>query len=659
MRNFIGSAESRRVHSALRVPNSALPCLVLLAWASLLTATARAQDEPEVLVHLERPKIYQGESVEYRVTIRNVKDPAPPGLEGFDDFEIEELGSQSLDSRSITIINGRKTVTTRYGRAFDYALTPKRTGKLTIPAPKAEIDGRVIRGQTLTLEVIAPEEQDVVKMRIEADRAEVYPLQPFRVALKIWVRAVPEPNDAANPLRVQRTPPDLQVPWVFDEKLPEGVRPRRAWSRWLEPLQQTDGGFRINNINSRTIFSLFDEHFATFLPAGKIVERPDASGERVEYWEFTFAREFVGEQVGTYQFGPATLKGRFAVGRDARGQLEGDDFFVIAPAVEVRVKDVPTAGRPDSYIGATGQFRVRAQLSPTEAKVGDPLTLTLEIAGEGTLDGALPPKIAQLPEVAKHFKVYEPTTESDGAARRFIYQLRPEDARAEAFPAVPISYFDVEAGKYVTLHTDPIPLKIHESQRLSAQEIAVATPQAEGEPAARAREEGIFANVTDLSALRDRSIRPRRWLIGLAALVGLYVAAVVVVGRTRRRQGDSAARRKRDARRAALRWLNAAQVEIDAGRWRAAANHLREAVVGLIADAGGLPHEGLTTADARAELQKLELPAELVARTTRLLDACDAARYGGSEESLQESARDANKLIDQLAAALRARKLVR
>ena len=101
-----------------------------------------AEDEPELLVELGRERIYEGESVQYEVTLNRVQDPQPPKLEGFEEFQVEFLGERSLDSQQITIINGRMTKDVRYGRAYRYALTPKRSGTLQIPAPVAEVAGR-------------------------------------------------------------------------------------------------------------------------------------------------------------------------------------------------------------------------------------------------------------------------------------------------------------------------------------------------------------------------------------------------------------------------------------------------------------------------------------------------------------------------------------
>lgn len=315
------------------------------------------------------------------------------------------------------------------------------------------------------------------------------------------------------------------------------------------------------------------------------------------------------------------------------------------------------AGRPDSYVGAVGQFKVYGKLSPAEAQVGDPLTFTLEIVGEGTLETITPPKLAQVPEVAEHFKVYEASSATQDKMRRFTYSLRPQDAEIKEFPPIPVSYFDVDRESYVTLHTEPIPLKIDAAQRLAEDEIAISTTAPPSDRSSlEARVEGIYANMDDSSALRDQSIRPRVWFTGVAALAGLYLMLVLGVHQARRRSLNEGQLRRRRARQVVDEHLQMAQADIAAQNWRRAADRLRQAVAGLVADAAQLSHAGLTSADVIAELHKLQLPAALVERVRHLLEACDGARYGGSADSLKKLAADAGTLVETLSHEFRERK---
>ncbi|MBN2476267.1 MAG: BatD family protein [Pirellulales bacterium] len=633
-------------------------------WLVLLLAAplAGAEPEPEVLVELSRDRVYQGESVLYRVTLNHVENPSPPELAGFDDFEVTPAGERSLDSRQVFIINGRRTETIRRGRAYDYQLTPRKAGLLQIPAPIARIGGQVLRGRQLSLEVIAPEDQDVVRLEITSDRPSVYPMQPFTVTLTIFVKELPGAASQQEPVAVQRTPPAVTIPWGNDESLPDGLEPTVGWRQWLGPLQSGRAGFSINNLQRDSVFSLFEERsLLAFRPEPKRVQRLDPSGNQVGYWQYRFERTFVGKRAGRYRFGPVSLKGTFATGLGSGGELAGEGIYAVAQAIDVDVRDVPEAGRPASYIGAVGRFRLEAELTPKQAKVGDPLTLTLTLIGQGTLEAAVAPDLANLPEIADRFRVYEATEETRNNGRRFTYSLRPEQDGIEEFPSVPVAYFDVEAERFVTLRTDPIPIRVTRAEHLSEQQI-VSTPR-NGSGASReldVRREGIYVvNVADPAAVHDQSIRPGCWLLGLGGLAGLYAVVAVIIVQARRLRGDKALLRRRNAAAKARRRMREALHGRAGGPMRHQADRMQAALVRLVADVADAPEAGLTAKDACRLLDDFGVEKDLVARADSFLQTCDAVQYGASPASGDDFGREAETLLETLINALKAKRLFR
>ncbi len=621
------------------------------------TGLPAADREPAVIADVDRRQIYQGESVRYTVILNHVQNPSPPELRGFDDFSVTPLGERSLNSVQSFTINGRTTTVERRGREYSYRLTPLRAGLLRIPAPVAMVDGKQLSGNELTINVVPPQEQDVAVLEITSDRRSVYPMQPFSVTLSILLKELPNPFSDEDPTRVEFTR-SLQIPWVNDERLPGGLEPSGDWQRWLMPLKSLQGfGFSINNIGEREIFSLFRDRprSSSFHPKPRKVYRPDQSGQEVGYWQYDFTRQFIPKRSGRYTFGPVTLKGTFATDIDEQGRIRSkEDIYAVARPIVVTVKDVPEQGRPDSYIGAVGKFRLSAELHPKKAKVGDPMTLTLTLSGEGTLDEAYPPDLARVAEIAQQFKVYEATEETQGDARQFTYGLRPLKEGIEQFPAVPVSYFDVSTDRYVTLRTDPIPIEVTKADRFSSRQIVAArrNSSAAGDNV-QVRQEGIFANITDLGAVRDESVRPVYWLAGLAGAIGLYLVVAAVVWQVRRRSGDVALRRRQAAHSRARTRLRQAMVELKSDRLRQAADHVQAALVGLVADMTDLPEAGLTPRDVEKQLRAFRVEQDLADRVNRLLETCDAARYGTSDAAMSNFDHEAQQLIKPLTRQLK------
>ena len=632
---------------------------ILLGWLILcFTTSVSFAQTAEILAELDREQIYEGESVRYTVMLNHVANPSRPTLEGFEDFDVQPAGERSVTS--ITSFNGRRSE--RRGQSYDFLLTPKRAGLLEVPSPTTEIDGRTIRGRALTLEVIAPQEQDVAILEMTADPAAVYPMQSFTIRLNVAVKALPDRWADSDPMSLLPQPPALSIPWVDDEELPAGIEAKLPWDRWLRPLICQRGGFAINNIRDRSggmLGSLFGDARATaFSPQPRRTIREDQLERKVDYWEYMLERSFVSSTVGTMHFGPVTLKGTFGTGTDTRGDLRGQRIYAVARPVEVVLKEPPVEGRPDSYLGAIGKFTAGAELSSARAKVGDPMTLTLWLRGEGTLDRAIAPRLEQLDAVSEAFKVYEATEETQGDERRFTYSVRPKQAEIKEFPAIALSYFDVAQEQYVTLNTDPIGLEISPAEHLSKREIAMARPTNPVEQAIETSAKGLFANVTDLHQLRDESVQPEDWFLGLGGIAGVFLMLAVTVQLIQRHGADPAIGRRHSAAARARGRMHDALRGFGAGDRRKATDQLGTTLIGLVADTFNIPESGLTSTDAARQLAQAELDTALIQRFSSLLDACDHVRYGASAQAIDSIRDQFPELLDELTTALKRKKLL-
>lgn len=137
--------------------------------------------------------------------------------------------------------------------------------------------------------------------------------------------------------------------------------------------------------------------------------------------------------------------------------------------LNLNVLSVPDAGRPVDFSGAVGRFSFRAEASPRDVAVGDLVTVTLTIQGEGLPDALTPPVVPAAPG----FKVYGiervPEQCSD-TAQVFRQTVVPLDGDARLIPALAFSFFDARSRRYVTQTAGPFPLTFH-AERGPAQTI--------------------------------------------------------------------------------------------------------------------------------------------------------------------------------------------
>src|SRR5262249_24837805 len=155
------------------------------------------------------------------------------------------------------------------------------------------------------------------------------------------------------------------------------------------------------------------------------------------------------------------------------------ELYAVSPAFTLVTKEPPATGRPKDWHGAIGRFALAAEVAPTKARVGDPLTLTVTVTGSGNLADLAPPDLGAEPAFAAGFKVYDATAQTKGGARVFAWGLRPKSAGVKEVPPVPFSWFDVQREQYASAATEAVPIEVSEAERLDASEVVAergATP---------------------------------------------------------------------------------------------------------------------------------------------------------------------------------------
>ncbi|MEM9281964.1 MAG: BatD family protein [Verrucomicrobiota bacterium] len=130
--------------------------------------------------------------------------------------------------------------------------------------------------------------------------------------------------------------------------------------------------------------------------------------------------------------------------------------------LELKVMPLPEKEKPENFRGAVGQFEMSAIASPTSLKLGDPISVDIEITGAGNFESLEFPDF----EDADGWRFY-PSREvskvlSDGVTGgRIVFSrvIVPLQEHSE-IPPFKLSFFDPEEEKYVTLNTQAIPIEV-------------------------------------------------------------------------------------------------------------------------------------------------------------------------------------------------------
>ena len=216
-------------------------------------------------------------------------------------------------------------------------------------------------------------------------------------------------------------PPHLQIPWF--ENL--GDWKTTDLKTFAQPfLGQQRAGFYVNDYRRE---GMFRNALLPFTLPRRNTTRATPSGTAA-YFTYQLQKQFRPIHAGVQTVPPVLVKANLPTQVDAQGRALRTEKFVSSSApLTIDIRPVPTAGQPASFSGAIGRFHLEADANPKILRVGDPLSVTLTVRGEGLLETVHPPALEQQGTLAQDFKVQAdpPAVKTDSDAKTFTYTLRP------------------------------------------------------------------------------------------------------------------------------------------------------------------------------------------------------------------------------------------
>jgi len=203
-----------------------------------------------------------------------------------------------------------------------------------------------------------------------------------------------------------------------------------------------------------------------------------------------FRTTIFGTRAGDYKIGPAKLKCNLVVRKRTRNVSPLDDDFMSQPGggpyfddfftryerypvelksdeVQITLMPLPTEGRPADFSGAIGDYQFIFQAGPKKVKVGDPVTLKMEINGTGNFNTVIIPKL----DNTEGFRIYEPQAKTEPNRKTFKQVLIPESDKIYQTPKAVFTYFDPNKKEYKSIAQGPMPLEVEKVAETPAQVI--------------------------------------------------------------------------------------------------------------------------------------------------------------------------------------------
>ena len=329
--------------------------------------------------------------------------------------------------------------------------------------------------------------------------------------------------------------------------------------------------------------------------------------------------------------------------------------------VQIKVSDLPADNQPAGFNPANvGKYAFAASIDNAEVKVGEPVTLTLTVSGEGNLRNLVLPEVPEIDGL----KIYAPEIETDitprglsvAGTRTSRVLMIPKKSGEFQLPKLDWSFFDPEAGAYETLHTPMIPVHVRGVED-SVSTAAGAAPSVEtvskvGQDRLNRRLRSIVSRA-DLRKKSDGHPLTRPWFLALVFGVPLLYLGVWISSRTRRKLAAAKLKnRSKNADAEALRQLHDLRKKAHTLSPEAFFGDLQRCLLVFIEMRLEEKVVGDTMAELRERLTERGFTADQAERVIAESESCDFARFarqGTGNDDRERVAAEIEKLIRELA----------
>ena len=595
------------------------------------------------VIRVEAPDVVAvNEQFNVTFIIEGEKSPSDFHWSEGDDFQLV-WGPQKGSSSSIQIINGKRS--SSHQTTFTYILIPKSTGTFQLPVATAMLSGDKIASSSVSIQVVSDGASasqssgqggngakssgggqtsstgDISSgdlfLRLSLSRSEVVIGEPITATLKIYQR--------------------VNVVGFENAKLPTF---NGFWS------QET---FAPTNIEFKRE-SLDDKIYNTALLRTYVL---------------------IPQQSGTITIEPAELVCLVNV-RAAQSASSSlfDRFFqdeyqtirkrVTTPAVKVKVNPLP-AGQPASFGGGVGNFGISARLTTDNLKTHDAASLIITVSGRGNVALLEEPKVNFPPD----FEVYdtkttENTDKSNGGtsgSKSFEYPFIPRSHGDFTIDPVEYSYYDVNAGKYVTLKTEPLHIKVAKGKGGDSAPVTTVNSGVERKDVKSLADDirFIFTGKPNLSGSGSFFVGSVFFWVLLALMIVGAAVVYLAFRKVAAMRADVAGTKNRRATKMAQKRLKLAGEYLDKSLYTAFYEELHKALIGFVSDKLNMDMSEISKDNIVSALTEGGVSEEQTKAFTDLLDACEFARYSpdGGNEAMRSHYDAALKVISSIDSGLK------
>lgn len=599
--------------------------LILVLQAFLMSAQLRVE-VPDV-VSLDE---------QFNVTFIYEGENSPSGFEWSqgDDFQLV-WGPQQGRSTSIQIINGKRTKSSQF--TYTYILTPRKTGTFQIPAATVTVKGNTYSTRPASITVVSQGasartgqepssagqsatdiSDDNLFLKLTFSKRDVVVGEPIVATLKLYQR--------------------VNIAGFEDARFPSF---NGFWNQEIESPSNIE--FHRESLNDRIYnTALLRKYILIPQQAGKLVIDP--------------AELVCLVNVRTVSSGSVSIF---------------DEFFdeyrtvrkrVSTPSYTINVSALPS-GAPASFKGGVGQFSISASLSKDSLRTHDAASLIVRITGKGNVSLLEEPDVVFPPDFEVYdTKVSESIDKASGGisgSKTYEFPFIPRSAGDFAIAPVKYSYYDINAGKYVTMETDMIPFSVAKGNE-SDSAGPVVVPGVTRRGVKDLNQDIRFINTKDLklASKGEFFVGSAMFWIFMVLVAAAAAAMYWILRLFAARRADVVGTKTRGATKMAKKRLHKASEYLSQNVYSAFYEELHKALTGYVADKLNMPVADLSKEKIAEALCGRGVPEETASRFVAIVDACEFARYSPDAGNAAMSAhyQDAVDVISSIDSYMKNRK---
>ena len=604
-------------------------------------------------IKVEAPNVV-GADERFNVTfiIEGEKSPSDFSWSQGDDFQLV-WGPQKGTSTSIQVINGKRS--SSHQSTYTYILMPKATGTFQLPAASATVSGEKIYSSQISIQVVTDGSSASGGSQGSQGSGQGSSQGGSSGSSKQASTGEIPASDLFLRLSLSRSEVVIGEPITATLKLYQRVN---------------IAGFE--NVKFPTFNGFWSQE--TFAPSNIEFKR-ESFDDKIYNTAVLRSYVLIPQQSGTITIDPSEIVCLVNVRvSDNTSNSIFDSFFqdeyrtirkrVTTPAVRVKVNPLP-AGQPASFGGGVGSFGISARVSSEELKTHDAGSLVVTISGRGNVSLLEEPKVSFPPD----FEVYdtkstENTDKSNGGtsgSKSFEFPFIPRSAGDFTIPSVEYSYYDINTGKYVTLRTEPINIKVSKGKGTeSSGPVTVTTPGVE-----RRDVKSLADDIRFISTKKPSLSKEGSFFVGsplFLTLLGLLLAGAVAVWLALRKmaamRADVAMTKNRRATKMAKARLKQAGDFLGKNLYTAFYEELHKALIGFISDKLNMDMTDISRDNIASALVEGGVSKEDTDEFTGLLEACEFARYSpdAGHEAMSAHYDSAVKVISAIDSSLKTTK---